>query len=102
MFNIGVFPGEFKVAEVIPIYKSGDKACINNYRTISILPTISKVVEKLLNKRLIDFLETKNLISKFQFGLRGKISTNNVVHELTDHIVNKLDNRKKFLQFSWI
>lgn len=97
MFHSGVFPKEFKLAEVIPIYKNGDRDCVNNYRPISILSTLSKLAEKLINKRLINYLETKSLLSKSQFGFRAGISTNDAVHELIDHIVNKLDHKKKVI-----
>ena len=52
VFNNGLFPEVLKVCEVIPIYKSGDKTKVNNYRPISLLPSLSKVMEKLLVVRL--------------------------------------------------
>ena len=48
----GVFPNELKLAKVIPLYKSGNRNCTSNYRPISILPTLSKIFEKLLHKRI--------------------------------------------------
>lgn len=97
MFSTGIFPDEFKLAEVIPVHKSGNRDCVNNYRPISILSTISKIAEKLLNKRLIDYLETKNILSSSQFGFRTLKSTNDAVHEVIDHVVDKLDKKKKVL-----
>ena len=46
----GVFPDELKVGKIVPLYKSGNKSIMSNYRPISILPTISKIFEKLLRK----------------------------------------------------
>ena len=58
----GVFPDPFKIAKVIPIFKSGDKHDSNNYRPISLLPAFSNIFEKILYKRLIQFyLKTEHL-----------------------------------------
>ena len=48
----GVFPNKLEIAKVIPLYKSGNSNCMSNYRPISILPTLSKIFEKLLHKRI--------------------------------------------------
>ncbi|CAK1600921.1 unnamed protein product [Parnassius mnemosyne] len=91
----GKFPNCFKLAEIHPIYKSGDAGCVNNYRPISILPTVSKILEKVINKRLTNYLEKHNLLSHCQYGFRPKRSTQDAVHELTDFIVTNLDSKKK-------
>ena len=52
----GIFPNELKIARVIPLYKSGDKSDITNYRPISLLPVLSKIFEKLIHSRLTKFL----------------------------------------------
>ena len=56
-FTEGVFPFELKVAQVVPLYKNNDPLLINNYRPISILPFFSKLFERLVYKRLVDFIE---------------------------------------------
>ena len=71
----GVFPNELKLAKVIPLYKSGNRDCTSNYRPISILPTISKIFEKLLHKRIYNFLEHSNVIYDYQFGLIHAVQT---------------------------
>ena len=71
----GVFPNELKLAKVIPLYKSGNRNCTSNYRPTSILPTISKIFEKLLHKRIYNFLEHSNVIYDYQFGFRQSHST---------------------------
>lgn len=60
-FSTGLFPDAFKLAQVIPIYKKGDREYVDSYRPISILPTLSKILERLLNLRLISNLEKLNL-----------------------------------------
>ena len=93
----GFFPQAFKKALIIPIHKSGPKDRVDNYRPISILPSMSKVLEKIMNTRLIKFLESNKLLSPSQFGFRSGLSTANAVHELTDHIFNSLDKKNKCL-----
>ncbi|XP_063837548.1 probable RNA-directed DNA polymerase from transposon BS isoform X1 [Ostrinia nubilalis] len=91
----GRFPKRFKLAEIRPIFKSGDRESYSNYRPISILPTISKILERVLNKRLNNFLEENKLLSSSQYGFRSKRSTHDAVHELTNFIALNLDNKKK-------
>lgn len=93
----GEFPSSFKIALIKPIYKSGDRDRVENFRPISILPTLSKILEKLLNKRLTSFLESNSLLSSSQYGFRSNRSTNDAVHELTNTIITNLDAKKKCL-----
>ena len=72
-FEEGVVPTALKTAKVIPIYKSEDKRLVSNYRPISVLPAFSKVIERLVYNRLINFLNVHNLLSANQYGFRKKI-----------------------------
>ena len=56
----GVVPNELKVAKVVPIYKSGDRRLINNYRPVSVLPCFSKILEKLMYNRISNFIHKHN------------------------------------------
>lgn len=96
-FSTGVFPDILKKAMICPIHKSGTKDQVNNYRPISILPSLSKVMEKIMNNRLKKFLEQNKLLSDSQYGFRNGKSTNDAVHDLGDHIVRALDGGKKCL-----
>ena len=80
-FNTEIVPGNLnlKTAKVIPIFKSGDNTVLNNYRPISILPAISKVLEKLVCNRLVGFLEENDILYKHQYGFRSKHSTTHPV-----------------------
>ena len=89
-----IFPDELKVAKVFPIYKSGDKKCISNYRPISVLSFFSKVFEKVMYNHLIDFIDNNNILSKHQFGFRKNHSTNHAVIALVDKISTALDMGK--------
>ena len=52
----GTVPMELKIACVVPLFKAGDKSIFSNYRPISVLPAFSKILEKLVYNRLIDYL----------------------------------------------
>jgi hypothetical protein len=88
----GFFPTELKLAKVIPLHKSGDTKSINNYRPVSVLPVLSKILERLMYSRLINFINKHNILYKFQFGFREKHSTNMAIVTLIDKISNALDN----------
>ena len=72
--DLSTFPSHLKVAKIFPIYKSGPKSDPSNYRPISILPTISKLVLKHTNKHLMGFLNKYSLIHANQSGFRPKHS----------------------------
>jgi len=93
----GYVPDLMKLAEVIPIFKSKDKESLNNYRPISLLPTFSKVLEKIVYKRLYNFLLTQSIFYESQYGFRSKHSTNHAVHELVDNILTAMDNKNSTL-----
>jgi hypothetical protein len=63
-------PSEWKAARVTPLHKKGPRNLLNNYRSISILPVVSKVFEKVLYEQLYDYLVTNNLLSQHRFGFR--------------------------------
>ncbi|KAJ8734468.1 hypothetical protein PYW08_013718 [Mythimna loreyi] len=96
-FSKGVFPDALKKSVVVPIYKAGDKTLASNYRPISLLPSFSKILEKLINKRLKHYLETYKLLSDNQFGFREKISTADALHKLTSYLVENMDKGQKSL-----
>ena len=83
----GVFPLELKIANVIPLYKSGDAMSLNNYRPVSILPFFSKILEKLVYNRLLSFINKHSILYKFQFGFRKGYNTNMALISLVDKII---------------
>lgn len=100
----GVFPDPLKIARVIPLYKSGDKNDITNYRPISLLPVLSKIFEKLIHARLTSFLDKHNVIYHKQFGFRRRHSTVHALNTAITQIINGLNNNEVvlgiFLDFS--
>ena len=88
-FSNGIFPDSCKTAEVIPLHKSGNVNDPNNYRPTSILTCFSKIFEKLLHKRLSEFLNKNNVIILTQYGFQTNFSTS---HAILDIITHAYDN----------
>eukprot|EP00794_Sanderia_malayensis_P019561 gene19561-21491_t len=86
-----IFPTDWKAAKVIPTHKSGVHSNPDNYRPISVLPVISKVIEKIIHRQLITYLGKNNLLTKSQFGFRPKLSTEYAVTILLDSIRVNVD-----------
>lgn len=74
IFESGIFLDCLKIARVCPIYKGGDKHLMTNFRPISVLPVLSKVLESALNVRLQTFFSKYNVISDMQYGFQKKIN----------------------------
>jgi retron-type reverse transcriptase len=91
-YETGTVPDFCKLARIVPIYKSGDKADHKNYRPISILPAISKIFEKLTLTRLLSFIRQNNILHNSQHGFRHGYSTCTAIAELLDYITKALDN----------
>ena len=85
-FATGVFPNICKIAKVVPIFKSETRLLCNNYRAISLLSNIHKIIEKLIHLRLSLFLETGNCYHPFQFSFRSNFSTNIALMSIVENI----------------
>ena len=93
-FEAGVFPTAEKSAKVTPLYKSGERNSFNNYRPISVLNVISKVVEKLVFIQLSDYFEKNDLLTECQYGFRRGRSTQHAVTKLVDNVRQNIDQGK--------
>lgn len=96
-FEQGIFPPALKIAVITPIHKNGKTDDPTNYRPISVLTSISKIIEKILNSRLINYLNRYNLLSNTQFGFRSGRSTEDAVITLSSKIIAQVDNNQKCL-----
>lgn len=96
-FQKGTFPVCLKKSLITPVHKSGSKDDVNNYRPISVLPVLSKIIEKLINNRLISYLENFKILSHSQFGFRRGMSTEDAVSALTSSVTEELDKGRKCL-----
>ena len=85
------FPDPCKVAKLKPLYKKGSLTEPCNYRPISLLPLISKVIEKVIHDQTSTFLNSKNLLYTYQSGFRKKHSTDFCLSYLNDKILKGFD-----------
>ena len=91
-YDHGTFPSILKYAKVIPLYKTGPKDLVNNYRPISLLSPIAKIFEKLLYVRLDKFFSCKKVINSQQFGFRKGYSTELAITDLHNRVIKNTDN----------
>ena len=82
-----------KLARVIPLYKAKDKQLLSNYRPISLLPVLSKILEKVVHIKLYSFLEQHSLLYDSQYGFRKHHSTVHAVSEFIHHTANAYDEQ---------
>lgn len=92
-FDTGRFPELLKIGMIKPLHKGGDKLEIINYRPISLISNVAKIIEKIIKCRLINFLNKYKLISDHQYGFREGKSTEDAIHYLTSYIYNNLDKK---------
>ena len=91
------YPDLWKISHVIPIHKSGDEDEVGNFRPISLLPVLSKILEKIIANQLSTYLESNYLLSNTQHGFRPKLSTETALLKLSDKIYNNMENKKMSL-----
>ena len=87
----GVFPDDCKIARVVPLFKAGSRDDPNNYRPVSILPVISKILEKVVHDQLYDSLVGYGVLSEWQSGFTPGFSTTTAAHYLVDYILTGMD-----------
>ena len=99
-FSSGIFHDALKISKVVPIHKGGSKEELNNYRPISLLSIFDKIFEKLMHKRLYNFLESHNILFNNQFGFRKKNSTSFALMQITETIKETIDKKNMAVEFS--
>ena len=88
----GVFASVLKTAKLVFSFKKDSKLDYSNYRPISLLSNIEKILEKLMYKRLYTFLNNNNIIYNLQFGFRQQYSTSHALINITEIIRKALDD----------
>ena len=88
----GVFPTQLKMANVVPLYKYDDPMMFNHCGPVSLLCTLSKVVEKVMYKRLIKFSLKFSVLYEYQFGFRRKRSTHLALIALIVQLKQEIEN----------
>ena len=86
------FPENWKSAKVTALFKERNPTNCNNYRSISILPTVSKVIERAVHTQLYDYLKSNNILYTRQFVSRRRRSTATALVQFTKEILNNMDN----------
>ena len=81
------------MARVIPLYKNGHRNLPGNYRPISVLPTISKIMERILYNQLYVYLTEFGLLSSAQFGFRKSHSTATALLDCTNEWYMNIDKK---------
>ena len=92
-FAAGNFPCVLKNAIVLPLFKKGDPTSVSNYRPISILHWLSKLFEKCLKSRLLNYICSKNIINPVQFGFQPGISTQDAILHIMENIYSNMNSR---------
>ena len=86
-----VFPNALKIARVTPLFKGGDPSYISNYRPISVLVCFSKILERIIYKRLYKYLTTEKLLYSKQFGFQTGPSTEHAIIKVVDQIYKSFE-----------
>jgi len=87
----GLYPDALKIAEMIPIFKKGDRDKTANYRLISLLSQFNKIYEKLIYARIYSYLIKFNLLHDHQFGFRKNSFTTLAINNLYDDLSTNTD-----------
>ena len=95
--NTNTFPDILKIARVSAIFKKGDNKLFDNYRPISILPAISKIIERIMHTQILEYFTNFNIFYANQYGFRKSYSTEMATLELIDRIMCNMATQKKFL-----
>ena len=90
----GVFPSLFKLAKVIPVHKKDNTMIVSNYRPISILPSFSKILERIVYNRLYEFLDQHKSLNPEQYGFRRSYSTDLALLKFNDRVSSALAARE--------
>ena len=90
----GTFPNLWKCSKITALFKSGDRSNASHYRPISILPTLSKILEKAVHSQLYQYLVTNDLLTTKQFGFRKGISTESALTNFADEVLLNMERGK--------
>ena len=91
-FSLGVVPDSFKTARKLPVFKKGSETSPNNYRPISLLSIFNRILERLMYKRLINFIDKYNILFNKQFGFRSGHSTDHAILCILDKIQSAVES----------
>ncbi|CAB3984748.1 Hypothetical predicted protein [Paramuricea clavata] len=93
-FLNGCFPKRWKSAKVFALFKDGERTSKDNYRPISVLSAVSKVIERIAHDQLGGYLKENSILTSTQFGFRANRSTEMALTNFTDDILKHMDNKQ--------
>ena len=93
-FQYATVPEKLKIAKVIAMFKKNEKVLVNSFHPISLLSTLNKLMEKLMYKRVVKFLNKHKILYKYQFGYRENHSTSMDLMKIVDNILHNLEKGK--------
>ena len=97
IFNLcidqGYFPDELKLGRITPIHKKGSKSLISNYRPVCNLSPFSKIFERIVYNRMVEFIDKFNIFSPTQYGFRKEMGTETALVDFTDYIYKGLTKK---------
>ena len=93
-FRLGIFPQSCKKAKIIPLFKTGKPNKLTNYLPISILACFSKIIEKLIHKRLSSFFEKHSILAKAQYGFQASKSTSHAILDVLTTAYEHINNNE--------
>ena len=88
-----IFPKAWKMGTIVPLFKSGKKDDVSNYRPVSLLPVPGKILEKIVHSHLVAFFENNNLLCERQGGFRKDHSTLGSIADFTTDIFNAINSK---------
>ena len=97
----GLVPKSFKIAKVVPVFKTGNEKVFDNLRPISLLSSFSKILEKIVTKQLVDFLKRQEILYNSQFGFQEGNQTQHAIIKLMDRIANNKSKNFTHWESSW-
>ena len=89
----GIFPNKLKLAKVVPIYKKNEHDKMCNYRPISLLPTVSKIFEKVVFNQMFDYISANNILFESQHGFRKNHSTETAAIEFIENLKSEISKK---------
>jgi len=89
----GVFPDRLKYTTIKPLHKNEDRCEVSNYRSVSLLTSLSKIFETVMQRRILKHIINYNILSTEQYGFRLGLRTDNATYKLTTEILNAMNNK---------
>ena len=90
--HTGIYPSQLKLSRVKPLHKAGDKTQFGNYRPISLLPSLSKIFERVIFDQLLAYFTNNSLLCVNQFGFRPEHSTELAALKLVNSLIAQMDS----------